>query len=316
MRYLIIGAGGTGGALAGFLARAGQQVTLIARGAHLEARQQTGLTVALPEESFTQKLPAYDMSGYLQARAEGEPAPDIVFVCLKGYSLSEAVPFLKEAADEGTVIIPILNIYGTGGHLQAQLPHHTVTDGCIYIFSQKGEPGHIKMGGSLFRVVYGLRRGTADEVSERVEPILEKLTEELKEAGAKATHSHQIEADCFRKFTLISPMASLGAAYGTRGKDLHTGGAYREKFIALVKELMALAKAQAIALPEEMVAINLKLVDDMADEATSSMQRDVEAGRPSEVAGLVYAVAEMAAGAGVKVPVYEEIGALLRERGL
>ena len=131
MRYLIIGAGGTGGALAGFLARAGQQVTLIARGAHLEAIQQTGLTVDLPEESFTQKLPAYDMAGYLQARAEGEPAPDIVFVCLKGYSLSEAVPFLKEAADEGTVIIPILNIYGTGGHLQAQLPHHTVTDGCI-----------------------------------------------------------------------------------------------------------------------------------------------------------------------------------------
>ena len=316
MRYLIIGAGGTGGALAGFLARAGQQVTLIARGAHLEAIQQAGLTVDLPEESFAQKLPAYDMSGYLQARAEGEPAPDIVFVCLKGYSLSEAVPFLKEAADEGTVIIPILNIYGTGGHLQAKLPNHIVTDGCIYIFSQKGEPGHIKMGGSLFRVVYGLRRGTADEVSERVEPILEKLTEELKEAGAKATHSHQIEADCFRKFTLISPMASLGAAYGTRGKDLHAGGAYREKFIALVKELMALAKAQAIALPEEMVAINLKLVDDMADEATSSMQRDVEAGRPSEVAGLVYAVAEMAARAGVKVPVYEEIGALLRERGL
>ena len=172
------------------------------------------------------------------------------------------------------------------------------------------------MGGNLFRVVYGLRRGTPDEVSERVEPILEKLTEKLKEAGAKATHSHQIEADCFRKFTLISPMATLGAAYGTKGADLHAGGAYREKFIALVKELMAIAKAQEIALPEDMLAINLKLVDDMSDEATSSMQRDVEAGRPSEVEGLSYEVVRMAQGAGVKVPVYEEVGAVLRGKGL
>ena len=316
MRYLIIGAGGTGGALAGFLARSGQQVALIARGAHLAAIQQEGLTVDLPEESFTVKPSAYDMAGYLQARAEGEPAPDIVFVCLKGYSLDEAVPFLEEAADEHTVIIPILNIYGTGGRLQAQLPEKTVTDGCIYIFSQKGEPGHIKMGGNLFRVVYGLRRGTAGEVSERVKPILEKLTGELQEAGAKATHSHQIEADCFRKFTLISPMATLGAAYGTKGADLHAGGAYREKFIALVKELMAIAKAQEIALPEDMLAINLKLVDDMGDDATSSMQRDVEAGSPSEVAGLTYEVPKMAEKAGVQAPAYEEIGELLRGRGL
>jgi 2-dehydropantoate 2-reductase len=111
-------------------------------------------------------------------------------------------------------------------------------------------------------------------------------------------------------------MATLGAAYGTKGADLHAGGAYREKFIALVKELMAIAKAQKIALPEDMLAINLKLVDEMADEATSSMQRDVEAGRPAEVDGLVYEPVRMAEKAGVKVPVYEAVGEMLRERGL
>ena len=295
MRYLIIGAGGTGGALAGFLARAGQEVALIARGSHLAAIQKEGLTVDLPEESFTVKVPAYDMPGYLQAGAE---TPDIVFVCLKGYSMSEAAPFLQQAAGSHTLIIPILNIYGTGGRLQEELPEKIVTDGSIYIFS------------------HGLRRGTSESVSQLAEPVLDKLTAELTEAGAKATHSHQIEADCFRKFTLISPMASLGAAYGTRGADLHEGGAYREKFIALVKELMAIAKAQDIKLPEDMLEINLKLVDDMVDEATSSMQRDVEAGRPSEVEGLAYEVVRMAARAGVKVPVYEEIEKVLRDKGL
>ena len=316
MRYLIVGAGGTGGALAGFLGRAGQEVTIIARGSHLEAIQQQGLTVDLPEESFTVKLPAYDMAAYLQARAGGEAAPDIIFVCLKGYSMAEAVAFLHDAADSHTLIIPILNIYGTGGRLQEQLEDRIVTDGCIYIFSQKGEPGHIKMGGGLFRVIYGLRQGTSEAVAKVAEPVLEKLTEELQVAGAKAVHSHQIEADCFRKFTLISPMASLGAAYGTTAKDVQPGGAYREKFIALVEELMAIARAQDIALPEDMLEINLKLVDNMVPGATSSMQRDVEAGRPSEVDGLTYEVARMAAKAGVKVPVYEEVGEVLRGKGL
>jgi 2-dehydropantoate 2-reductase len=126
----------------------------------------------------------------------------------------------------------------------------------ILLLPVKGEPGHIKMGGNLFRVVYGLRRGTSESVSQLAEPVLDKLTAELTEAGAKAAHSHQIEADCFRKFTLISPMASLGVAYGTKGADLHEGGAYREKFIALVKELMAIAKAQEIELPEDMLEIS------------------------------------------------------------
>lgn len=313
MRYLIVGAGGTGGALAGFLARSGQQVALVARGRHLEAIRQEGLTVDMPEESFTVKLPAYDMESYLQARAE---VPDIIFICLKGYSMAAAAPFLQQAAGERSLIIPILNIYGTGGRLQQELPGKIVTDGCIYIFSQKGEPGHIKLGGGLFRVVFGLRREAGAELAAMAEPILEQLAEELRAAGAKAVHSRQIEADCFRKFTLISPMAALGAAYGTRGADLQLGGAYREKFIALVRELLAIARAKSLPLPEDMLEINLKMVDNMDKGATSSMQRDVEAGRPSEAEGLVHEVVRMAQEAGVKVPVYEEVSEVLRGRGV
>ncbi len=313
MKYLILGAGGTGGAIAGFLARSGQDVTLIARGPHLEAIRQQGLTVDLPEESFTVRLPAYDMADYLQA---GAGRPDIIFVCFKGYSLAEAVPFLEQAAGERTLIIPILNIYGTGSRLQEKLPDRIVTDGCIYILSQKGELGHIRMGGKIFRLVYGLRRNAAAEVASLAEPVLQRLTEELTQAGVKATYSRQIEADCFRKFTLISPMASLGAAYGTKGADLQPGGAYREKFIALVQELLDIAAAMKIKLPENMLEINLKIIDDMGADATSSMQRDVAAGRPSEVEGLSYEVIRMAQRAGVQVPAYEEVGEVLRGKGL
>lgn len=316
MRYLVVGAGGTGGALAAFLARAGKDVTLIARGEHLAAIQKDGLALSLPEESFTVKLPAYDMPSYLQARREGLEAPAVIFLCLKGYSLQEAVPFLREAAAGNSIIIPILNIYGTGGRLQEELPETVVTDGCIYIVSQKSAPGHIKMDGPLLRVVFGLRRGTEEALQQKIRPILEQVAADIVEAGAKAVLSGQIEADCYRKFTLISPMASLGAAYGTKAGDLHPGGAYRERFKGLVEELLAIAKAQRIPLPEDMLEKNLELIDHMDKASTASMQRDVAAGRPSEVEGLVYEVLRMAGKSGVKVPLYEEIADMLKKRGL
>ena len=73
------------------------------------------------------------MDGFLAAREQGAPAPDVIFVCVKGYSLADTVPFIRKAAGRDTVVIPVLNIYGTGRALQAELPELLVTDGCIYI---------------------------------------------------------------------------------------------------------------------------------------------------------------------------------------
>ena len=55
----------------------------------------------------------------------------MIFVCVKGYSLADTVPFIRKAAGRDTVVIPVLNIYGTGRALQAELPELLVTDGCI-----------------------------------------------------------------------------------------------------------------------------------------------------------------------------------------
>ena len=77
--------------------------------------------------------------------------PDVIFVCVKRYSLDDAADSYKRTADPHTVVISILNIYGTGGKLQEMLPDLTVTDGCIYIASQIKEPGKILMSGKIFR---------------------------------------------------------------------------------------------------------------------------------------------------------------------
>lgn len=317
MRYLIIGAGGTGGAFAAFLQRAGFDVTLIARGQHLQAIREQGLKLEMPDAAFVARPLALDMASYIKGRREGSyPPPDVILVCVKYYSLQEAIGFVREAADSRSLIIPILNVYGTGSRMQAELPGLTVTDGCMYIVSQKTAPGHIRMDGPLFRIVYGLRRDTAAAARAQAEPVLAQAETEMRQAGIKVVYSQQIADDTFRKFTLISPMATLGAVYNTTAADMQPGGAHREEFTALVNELAALAKASGIGLPQDIAARNLDIIDHMAPDSTASMQRDVAAGHASEADGLVYAVVRMADETGTPAPHYRELADILSGRGV
>lgn len=79
-------------------------------------------------------IPATDMEHYAEH-------PDVIFVCVKGYSLQETIPFIKRIARKNTIVIPVLNIYGTGGKMQKELPDLLVTDGCIYVSANIKEPG-------------------------------------------------------------------------------------------------------------------------------------------------------------------------------
>ena len=152
MKYLIIGAGGTGGVTGYYMKKAGKDVTLIARGEHLKTIQEQGLTLEKmwdkTEETIT--IPAADMEHYTDH-------PDVIFVCVKGYSLDETIPFIKQIAKKTTIVIPVLNIYGTGGKMQKQLPELLVTDGCIYVSANIKEPGRLLQHGQILRIVFGVR---------------------------------------------------------------------------------------------------------------------------------------------------------------
>lgn len=157
LRYMIIGAGGVGGPVGAYLSKSGADTTLIARGKHLAVLQEHGLTLVSGEnERESIPVKAIDMDGFLAAREQGAPAPDVIFVCVKGYSLADTVPFIRKAAGKDTVVIPVLNIYGTGRTLQAELPELLVTDGCIYISANRIAPGVIQKHGAICRIVYGL----------------------------------------------------------------------------------------------------------------------------------------------------------------
>ena len=149
LRYLIAGTGGVGGSIAGFLSLAGKDVTCIARGAHLQAIQQDGLKL----KSDLKGEHALRINACTAEKYNGKA--DVIFVCVKGYSVDSITELIKRAAHDRTIVIPILNVYGTGPRIQRLVPGVTVLDGCIYIVGFVSGPGEITQMGTIFRLVYG-----------------------------------------------------------------------------------------------------------------------------------------------------------------
>ena len=174
----------------------------------------------------------------------------MIFVCVKGYSVDSITELIKRASHEKTVVIPILNVYGTGPRIQRLVPGVTVLDGCIYIVGFVSGTGEITQMGKIFRLVYGAHKGT------QVAPaILEAIQKDLQESGIKAEISPDINRDTFVKWSFISAMAVTGAYYdkldpdstASMQKDLARG--HESEIQGLLFDMIAAAEEQGIDIP-------------------------------------------------------------------
>ena len=311
LKYMIIGTGGTGGAIGAHLAHAWNDVVFIARGRQLEALRTGGLRLHRPDEEFTvYPVRAYSMDDY-----PDDQTPDVIFVCVKGYSIEGVNPFIQRIAGPDTIVIPILNVFGTGAKMQKSMPGITVLDGCIYIWTELKEPGLIWMSGTIFRVVFGLRRDQKD-LEDKIGKRLIKLKDDLDESGIEGVLSDNIERDALRKFSFVSPQGAAGLYYNTTIGAAQAPGEIRDCFAGLIREISDLADAMGIGFGEDIVPVNLKITDSSDPGVTTSMQKDVAAGRQSEVDGLIYEVVRMGERYGVKTPLYSMIAEELKLRGL
>ena len=305
MKYAIIGAGGTGGCLGFFLKKAGKDVTLIARGKHLEAIRKNGLTIQKLWDESRETLPVKACTA-----EEYKEIPDVILVCVKGYSMDETVPTIKKIAGKETVVIPILNIYGTGGRLQKKLPELTVTDGCIYVSANIMETGVILQHGKILRVVFGARK-PEEETEKMREVAKDMVTDDL-----EVILSENIRRDAMVKFSYVSPIGAAGLYCNAVAADFQREGEQREMFKALIREIVALSHAMGIEFEEDLVERNLKILSSLSPEATTSMQRNVIEGKRSEMDGLVYEVVRMGREYKVSMPQYEKAAACFREQGI
>ena len=296
MNYLIAGTGGVGGSIAAFLALAGKDVTCIARGEHLAAIREQGLHLHSDlKGEHTLRIPAYTAEEY-QGKA------DVIFVCVKGYSIDSITDLIRRAAKPDTVVIPILNVYGTGPRIQRLVPGVTVLDGCIYIVGFVSGKGEITQMGRIFRLVYGAHRGTIVP-----RETLEEIQHDLEESGIKAEISEDINRDTFVKWSFISAMAVTGAYYDVPMGEVQKPGEIRDTFIGLSRESAELGRRLGIDLPADLVEYNLKVIDKLDPHSTASMQKDLARGHESEVQGLLFDLIDAAEAQGVDIPTYRRV---------
>lgn len=306
MKYVVIGAGGTGGILGTQLAKGGNDVTLIARGAHLAAiKERGGLFVdrVWNGTAETISVKACTMDDY-------QDTPEVVLVCVKGYSIAGVVPFIERVAGPHTVVLPILNIYGTGGKLQAMLPNVDVLDGCTYLYAEIKEPGVILQSGPYCRIVFGPRDHNIDV------PIYQQMKRDFDASGITGELTAHIQRDALQKFSYVSPVGSTGLYYNAVAADMQKPGEARDCFIAMVREISALADAMGCPFDHDVVPDDLAILDGIAPTATTSMQRDIADGHQSEIDGLIYEVVRLGEEYHVAVPTYAKVAEEMKRRGL
>lgn len=296
MKYLIIGAGGTGGAIGAYLTRGGLDCTLIARGDNLSALVRDGLTLIHENgESEIIKVNAVNESAY-------SDQPDVVFVCVKGYSLDSIYPLLRKVCNRDTIVIPILNLYGIGAQIAADSGVNClVTDGCVYMASQRIRPGVFQLNGDILRIVYGVRDPGEGNMT------LFRIREELKSVGIDAVLSDNIRRDALQKFSYVSPMAAAELYHQANAGEFKKTGDARDFFICLVREIDSLANAMEIPFLVDVARNNLAILDSINDNATTSLYRDIEAGLESEVDGLIFEVLRMGKEYQVSLPCYTKV---------
>jgi 2-dehydropantoate 2-reductase len=298
MRIAVAGAGGVGGLLGGLLSRAGQEVLVLARGAHAEAIRRDGLRIASPLGNFTVRF----------AAVSDDPAAlgpaDAVLVAVKAWQVKDLAPRLAPLLARGGIAVPFENGVEAAAQLAAGLGEPRAAGGLVSVFAWIDAPGVVKHAGGRPRVKMGARAaGQA--------PALERLAEGLRAAGCEVELVDDVERASWEKFLLIEPWGAVSAVARAPAGVVRTVPEARALLLRAQEELAAVGRARGVALPPDAVAKALATIDAVPAEATASMQRDIGAGRPSELEDQLGAVVRLAREAGVPVPIHETIYAAL-----
>ncbi len=303
LKYLVLGTGGTGACIGSFLAKIGKDVTFIARGKHLEAIEQRGLFVLSPKKGKIHiKNPNVTKTNLFDEKV------DVIFVCVKCYSIDELTPFIERVSHENTIVIPITNVFGFATKIAKKVPKVVSLAACIYISSDISHYGEITMRSDIFRMIYGYRKSDEKrKFADKWNPIIEQITKDLNDADIDASVSDNIATEVFKKFSYVSPMSAVCAYLNTNAGEIQVPGEKRDIFIGLMKEVISVGKAMDIDIGPDIIEKNLEILSTVLPNVTSSMQKDIEKGGKSEIDGLIFAVVRMAKENSVSVPLYEKV---------
>ena len=297
-RILIAGAGALGSLLAARLAGNGRAVTLLARGGRL--REISALGICCDDDSPV-FVPAI-------AGCDNLPVQDLVIVATKTDDLAPVLESVASAVGPGTVFLTLQNGVDAPDLVVRRHPSATVLAARVHGFFELRE-GIVHHAG----VEPSIRFGGISGAHERAGAALAWL---LDTAGLANSQSPAIIHDLWEKLVLAAAIGAVGSALALPAGQLCSTQLGREMLAGSMSEIACIAARKGIVLSEDCVAATLGLIAAFPPDVTSSLQRDLEAGRPSEYDALPGAVLRMACETGSPAPVLEQCDAMIRARGL
>lgn len=291
MRIAIMGSGGVGGYFGGLLARAGHDVTFIARGAHLAALRAHGLRVESVHGDFA----------ITPAQTTDDPAAvgpvDCVLFATKTFQIEEAATAMRPMIGPQTAVLPLHNGLDASERTAAVLGAGPVLGGMCQLGSYIAAPGVIKQISQFRRVVAG-------ELDGPVSPRVTAIVAALRAAGADAEASPTIQKARWTKFIFIAPFSGIGALTRAPAGDIMGCPETRSLLVDAVLEVEAVARAAGVGLDGDIAAKTVAFCDGMAPGQTASMQRDIMDGKPSELESIVGVMVRLGAELNVPTPLF------------
>ena len=298
MKIVIMGSGGVGGYFGGLLARAGHEVTFIARGAHLQAIRTTGLQVKGVLGDFIIK-PATATDTLAKIGHV-----DLVLICVKTTDTDEAAQSIKPIIGPNTIVISLQNGVDAAERIGKIVGMEHVLGGAIWVAASIESPGLIRQVSQYCRVVIG-------ELDGRITPRAQAIFEAFKSTKATVELSDNILKVIWTKFVFFASISGVGALTRVEVGGYRSIPETRALLNALMHEVEAVGRALGIAFDTDVVNKTLTFIDNAAPAVKSAMQRDVELGRPSEMESIIGIITHKGHELKVPTPVADMIYAFL-----
>ena len=298
MRVAVMGAGSIGGYFGAMLSRGGNEVTLIARGPHLEAIAEHGLKVVRDDEEFIVRCQATDDPNRVGA-------VDLVLLTVKTYHNEQAIPSMAPMVGQGTTVLCLQNGIDSYQSAGRAFGADMVLPGAAYIEAGMNGPGVVTQTGGFVQIAFGETEGGG---SERCQAISEALVQ----SGIPAQISDDIQQTLWTKFLFIATMAGVTSMSRQTMLELMLQPEWRQVIVACMREIETVGRAAGVNLEPRIVQETLDYIEGSMGQALASMHSDILAGRPLELEALNGAVCRAGSAANVPTPINNVIYAMLK----
>jgi 2-dehydropantoate 2-reductase len=270
MNIVIYGTGGVGGYFGARLVEAGNNVTFIARGKHLEAIQNYGLQLKSVKGDYLVK-PAKATSNISEIENI-----DLILICTKTWQLAEVAEIIKPVLDENIMVISLLNGCENQDVLASVVDKKYVLGGLCKVVSFVEDYGVINHVAYEPTIVFG------ELNNEKTQRVLE-LKKTFTEASIKTVLADDIQKEIWTKYLYITTVSALGALTRATHGEMLASTYIKNMMLKTAEEIYAVAKAKGVNLPDDIIQKQFKIIESLPYETTASLQRDIMEGKPSEL---------------------------------